>query len=75
MNNEYDIFELRPDGSLIWRQVIRGQQNARDRLNDLAAQVPNEFLLIHLRTDTIVASTNPSRTSRSAFPTLLAEAS
>jgi hypothetical protein len=75
MNNEYDIFETRPDGSLIWREVIRGQENARNRLNDLAAQGPSEFLLMHLRTDTLVASTNTSRRSLSARPSLLAEAS
>jgi hypothetical protein len=64
MNNEYDIFELRPDGSLIWRQVIYGRQNARKRLNELAELELNEFLLIHLRTDTLVASTNTSRAAR-----------
>jgi hypothetical protein len=60
MNDVYDIFEIRPDSSLIWRQVIRGKKSARKRLNELAALGP-EFLLIYLRTDTLIASTNPSR--------------
>jgi hypothetical protein len=71
MNNEYDIFERRSDGSLIWRQVIHGQQNARNRLNELAAHEPNEFILMHLATDRLVATTNTSR----GTPGLLAEAS
>jgi hypothetical protein len=61
MSNEYDIFEKCPDGSLIWRQVICGQQNARNRLKEFCRLGPNEFLLMHLSTDTLVASTNTSR--------------
>jgi hypothetical protein len=75
MNNEYDIFETRPDGSLLWREVIHGHENARNRLNELAVQGPNEFLLMHLRTDTLVASTNTSRRSLPACPNQLAQAS
>jgi hypothetical protein len=61
MSHEYDIFEKYPDGSLIWRQVVYGQQNARNRLDAFSALGPNEFLLMHLSTDTLVASTNTSR--------------
>jgi hypothetical protein len=61
MSHEYDSFEKYPDGSLIWRQVVCGQQNARNRLNEFSALGPNEFLLMHLSTDTLVASTNKSR--------------
>jgi hypothetical protein len=58
MNREYDIFEILPDGSPIWREVIIGHENAVRRLQELAGRTSNEMRVMHVPTNTIIASTN-----------------
>jgi hypothetical protein len=55
MNYTYDIFELRPDG-VIWRAAVTGLQEATAVLEKLASQSPDEFQLMYLPTNTLIAS-------------------
>jgi len=58
MDREYDLFEKFPDGSLLWRDVVLGHENAIHKLQELAAKTPNECYAMHLPTNVILASMN-----------------
>ncbi len=56
MDREYDLFEVFPDGSLVWRDTVTGHENAIRRLRELAEVTDNEFRLIHIPTNALIAS-------------------
>ena len=56
MDRAYDLFEVFPDGSLIWRDSVTGHENAIRRLQELAALNDNEFRVMHIPTNTLIAS-------------------
>jgi hypothetical protein len=56
MDREYDLFEVFPDGSLVWRDSVTGHQNTIRRLRELAALTDSEFRLTHVPTNTLIAS-------------------
>jgi hypothetical protein len=56
MDREYDLFEVFPDSSLIWRQSVTGHENAIRRLRELVELSDNEFRLMHVSTKTLIAS-------------------
>jgi hypothetical protein len=56
MDREYDLFEVFPDGSLIWRQSVTGHENAIRRLQELVELTDNEFRVMHVLTNTLIAS-------------------
>ena len=58
MNREYDLFEKMPDGSLIWRAVVSGHEDAITKLRELAAQTGNEVRVMHMPTKTVIAILN-----------------
>jgi hypothetical protein len=58
MDREYDIFERLPDGSILWRTVIKGFENALAALTKLGGGSPNEHFAIHTPTNTIIARVN-----------------
>src|SRR5580700_3770617 len=47
MDREYDLFEIVPDGSALWRHTITGHEAIKG-LRELSAQTANEVRLIHL---------------------------
>jgi hypothetical protein len=61
MERTYDVFEKLPDGSLMWREAIKGHENAVRRLQELSAKTPNELQLIHVETKTVIATTKTRR--------------
>jgi len=62
MERSYDIFEVMPDGTLIWRATVVGHEPAIIALKNMAAQTKNEVLLMHLETRTTIAIMNaPAR--------------
>jgi hypothetical protein len=63
MDREYDLFEKFPDGSLLWRGVVLGRENAIRKLQELAAKTPNECYAMHLATNEILASMNDRQSS------------
>ncbi len=58
MDSEYDLFEIFPDGSALWRITISGHGEAIKRLGEYAAQTANEVRLMHLPTQTVIAALN-----------------
>jgi hypothetical protein len=54
----YDIFEKTEDGSMLWRVAIPGHEAAIQKLRELAAKSPNEFRLMHLASNTVIATIN-----------------
>jgi hypothetical protein len=58
VNREYDIFEMFPDGSALWRNTVTGRDEAIKRLQELSAQTANEVRLMHLPTQTVIAEMN-----------------
>ena len=57
-NREYDIFEKLPDGTLLWRAVIRGLENTLTELKKFGEQSQNELLAIHTPTKQTIARVN-----------------
>jgi len=58
MERSYDIFEVMPDGSKIWRAAAVGHENAIIELKKLATRTKNEVLLMHLETKAVIAIMN-----------------
>jgi hypothetical protein len=57
MDREYDLFEVFPDGSLIWRGSVTGHEKAIQGLRESAELTDNEFRVLHILTNTLFAST------------------
>ncbi|MGD0403375.1 MAG: hypothetical protein ABSB66_09265 [Candidatus Acidiferrales bacterium] len=62
LNREYDIFERLPDGTDLWKDYVHGLEQARRRLEELAAQSKNEHYAIHTPTKEIAARVNVRQT-------------
>lgn len=61
MDREYDLFEVFPDGSLVWRDSVTGHEKAIRRLRELAAVTDNEFRVMHIPTNALIASMKKAR--------------
>ena len=55
MERTYDIFEVDPNGSLLWQGALSGLEPALARMRELAAQSQNGFVLVHLETNSLIA--------------------
>jgi hypothetical protein len=64
MDRQYDLFEVTPDGSPLWLEVVTGHENAIQRLKELAAKTTNEIRVIHLPTKAVIAAINQSQPSQ-----------
>jgi hypothetical protein len=58
MERTYDLFEVLPSGDLIWREMASGHENAISRLKELSKQTSNEVRVMHVLTNTLIASIN-----------------
>ena len=58
MDRDYDLFEIFPDGSAIWRITISGRERAIARVREFAAQTANEVRLMHLGSNTLITAMN-----------------
>ena len=56
MERDYDLFEVLPDGAVIWKETVSGHENAIRRLRELAEVTDNEFRIMHILTNTLIAS-------------------
>jgi hypothetical protein len=54
----YDLFEVMPDGDLIWRAKIEGHESAIFQLQQAAKGSAIEFRLMHLPSMTVIAAIN-----------------
>jgi hypothetical protein len=59
MNYEYDLFERMPDGSLLWRGLEEGLEQARCRLCVLNSETGHECFALYVPTEEIVATVMP----------------
>ena len=55
---DYDLFEVMPDGSPVWRGTASGRRNAVRKLAQLASETRNEVRAIHLLTKALIAEMN-----------------
>jgi hypothetical protein len=58
VDREYDIFEVCPNGDVLWRVCVTGLDNARQKLAELGSQSSNPFFAAHTPTQEIVAQVN-----------------
>ena len=58
MDRNYDLFEILPDGSPIWRCTVAGYETAVQQLRELARQTENEVRIMHLSSNTVIAVLN-----------------
>jgi hypothetical protein len=58
VDRNYDLFEILPDGSPIWKCAVAGHENAVPQLRELARHTTNELRIMHLSTNTIIAVLN-----------------
>ena len=58
MDRNYDLFEILPDGSPIWKCAVAGHENAVQQLRELARHTSNELRIMHLSSNTIIAVLN-----------------
>ena len=69
MDRNYDLFEILPDGSPIWKCAVPGHDNAVQQLRELARHTANELRIMHLSTNTIIAVLNaPQRDGANPSP-------
>jgi hypothetical protein len=61
LNRDYDIFEVCPNGDMIWRVCVAGLENARLKLEELGKLSSNQFFATHTPTKEIVAQVNHDR--------------
>jgi hypothetical protein len=58
VNREYDLFEVLDDGAVLWRCVVQGREEAISKLRESAATTRNEWRLMHIPTQTLIARMN-----------------
>jgi hypothetical protein len=58
MEREYDLFEVLPDGTAVWREAVTGHENAIRKLHVLSVRTTNEIRVMHLETSTLIAVKN-----------------
>ncbi len=58
MDREYDVFEIFPDGSALWRHTVTGREEAIERLQQLSTQTANESAPHALAHQTLIAALN-----------------
>jgi len=63
MDRQYDIFERFPSGQLAWRAVKIGHEQSVLQMKELAARSTNEFVLMHVPTNTVIAIANERKAS------------
>jgi hypothetical protein len=58
MTRDYDLFEILPDGAPIWKELVTGHEEALRKLQELAKRTTNEVRMMHVPTNTIIATLN-----------------
>jgi hypothetical protein len=58
MERDYDLFEVLPDGGVIWRETVRRHENAILRLIEFSKRTSNEVRVMHVLSKSLIASMN-----------------
>src|ERR1700674_900151 len=61
MDRDYEIFECRTDGRVMWRARTSGLQNARMELHRLTRDTGREYFAMHLSTGEVLFAVDASR--------------
>ena len=61
MDHQFDLFEVFPDGSPLWREAVTGHENAMLKLKELSSKTTNEVRIIDLKANAVIAAMNQSR--------------
>ena len=62
MERDYDLFEVLPDGAVIWQETVSGHENAIRKLVELSKRTANEVRVMHVLSNTLIASLNGPKT-------------
>jgi hypothetical protein len=62
MERDYDLFEVLPDGTVMWREAVTGHEAAIRKLHELSVRTTNEVRVMHLPTKTLIATKNARET-------------
>jgi hypothetical protein len=54
----YDIFNMVPDASPVWRGCVSAHENAIRKLQELATRTSDELRVMHVPTKTVIAALN-----------------
>ena len=55
---KYDLFELFPDGYVLWRGTVKGLEKATIELEELAAHTKHEVQLMYAPNSALIAKRN-----------------
>jgi hypothetical protein len=58
MERDHNLFDVLPDGAPMWRQMAAGRENALRKLTELSKRTTHEIRVMHVLTDTLIASMN-----------------
>jgi hypothetical protein len=61
LDRTYDIFEIHPDGTPIWKAAVTGHEDAIRKLHELSENTRNELRMMHVPTKTLIAVVNPPK--------------
>lgn len=64
MVHSFDIFEVLPNGDLIWKNVIDGRENAMLALEQMATGQQNEFRLMDLDKLSVIACVEQNQSAQ-----------
>ncbi len=54
----YDLFEIFPDGSALWKDTVVGHEDAMLKLQELASGTTNEMRVMYVPTNAVIATMN-----------------
>ena len=66
MLRDFDVFEVFPDGTSIWRACVSGQFAAERKLQELAEHSDNQFLAVDARSGARLAIAAPKKSALAA---------
>jgi hypothetical protein len=58
VDRQYDIFEIYPNGELLWHCCVTGLENARLKVEEFGRHSSNQFFATHTPTKEVVARAN-----------------
>lgn len=61
MDRTYDIFEIHPDRTPIWKGAVTGHEEVVRKLHELSGKIRNELRMMHVPTQTLIAVVNPPK--------------
>lgn len=66
MSGVFDIFKKLPDGKPLWITAVKGFEEARQHLHNLAAKTPGEYFIYSEMSGDVIARIRTSSQDRSA---------